>query len=127
MATVRQFTGGSSTPGLGAADDVNSIRISIATTTPVVSTQAIPAGAIVHDTVVDIDSAYDPGTTITVGDSGTTDLLMASGGNDPTTPDQYTTETDIAWSSGEVLRVTIGGSPAAGSGTVTVRYSEPAS
>lgn len=101
---------------------VRQIRFAINTGPTVDSTNQIPAGARVVYCGVEVDTAYDAGATIEVGTTGTSDAFQATTENLPQTEDTYVTEQDTLVSSASVVRVTIGGSPSAGSGVAVVRF-----
>ena len=88
------------------------------------STSSIPANAIVDYVLLNITTPYSGGATIAVGQTGTTNLLLSTGDNTPQTVDQYMSEARVAWGGSPLpVLVTVGGSPGAGVGTVTVAYS----
>ena len=91
------------------------------------STAQIPAGAKVHDVIVNITTAFDNGgsATFEVGDTGDPDSLVVDGDVKDTKIDQYDFPqyfTAIL----SVLRVTLGaGTSTVGAGTATAYFSEP--
>jgi hypothetical protein len=92
------------------------------------SVTSIPANAIVLRCDLNVTTPYSAGTTIAIGQTGTTSLLQATTDNVPTVADTYEAEQVTAWgSSALAVLATIGGSPSAGVATVTVLYSSPLS
>jgi hypothetical protein len=82
----------------------------------------------VMPTVLKVDNAYDALTTIDVGHSADLDLLLPNALNDPTTPAVYPNQEPEDWGgTARKVVVSIGGGPAAGSGTVYVVYAVPLS
>ena len=105
---------------------LSAIDFAIGTSASQSSTTSIPANAVVYKTIVNIAVAYSAGATISIGQSGTTALLQGTSGNSPVNVGQYETMNRVAWgSSALAVLATVGGSPSAGSGTVTVFYSQP--
>jgi hypothetical protein len=90
------------------------------------SVTSIPTNAIILRCDVTITTAYSAGTTIAVGQTGTTNLLQATGDNFPTVIDGYTALQRTAWGGSALpVLVTVGGTPSAGVGAVTVEYTLP--
>ena len=87
------------------------------------STTSIPAGAIVTRADVTITTPYSVGGTISVGRTGSTSLLQATGDNDPQVISEYEANQRTAWGGSPLpVLVTVGGAPGAGAGFVTVQY-----
>jgi hypothetical protein len=82
----------------------------------------VPAGMEVFDAVVEIDGAFTGGTTLSVGDVGDNQRLEGTVDNDPMSPDQYVTFPNWYYAGATVVRIYIGGGPAAGNGVVTVYF-----
>ncbi len=104
------------------------IQFAIGTSPSYSSTSSIPAGAVVVSATVNVTTAYSGGTTIEVGQTGTPTLLQGTADNFPSTVDQYQETFVTAWGGSPLpVLVTIGGTPSAGIGTVTVGYTLPLS
>lgn len=104
------------------------IRYAITNAATQDSTTQIPANARVLSTKLVITTSYSGGATISIGQPGNLTLLQATSDNRPqaASGNIYEVEEDIAWGgSAAVVRTTVGGSPAAGAGTVIVSYSVP--
>ncbi len=109
-------------PSIGGA--TYTIDFAIGTTASQSSVTNIPSGAIVLSCMVNITTPYSAGTTIAVGQTGTTGLLMGTGDNVATVVDTYLAPQRTSWGGSNLpVLVTVGGSPSAGVGTVTVQYS----
>jgi hypothetical protein len=107
---------------------VLAIRMAITTAASQSSATSIPANAIVHSVLVNVTVGYSAGTTIAIGQAGTTTLLQATTDNTPTVANTpgYLSELDQAWGASALpVLVTVAGAPAAGAGFVTVLYSLP--
>lgn len=101
------------------------ISFALGTATASSATQ-IPANAIVTDTELDITTAYSAGATISVGQTGTAALLMATGDNTPQTVNQYNDHGRVAWgASALAVLATIAGAPSTGVAVLTVTYCVP--
>jgi hypothetical protein len=99
------------------------IDFTIGTSSSQSSTSYIPANAIVLRADVTITSAYSGGATISVGQTGSTSLLLGTGDNIPQTIDEYQSSARVAWGSTQYqVLVTVGGSPSVGAGVVTIQY-----
>lgn len=113
--------------GAGAGE-VNAIQFAVGTAATTDSATSIPANAVVTYAAVEIDTPYDGGTTMEVGDSVAPDLLLATTDIDPTRVFVYDEVEPIAWGgTARKVRVTIAGAPAAGAGICTVLYCVPRS
>lgn len=86
------------------------------------STTVLPAGAVVTDVQLEVDTPYSAGTSISIGSVGSPSLLLGTGDNDPTTADLYVAEQRTPWTAPSAIVVTIAGAPLAGAGFVTVSY-----
>jgi hypothetical protein len=87
------------------------------------STTYIPANAVVLRTDVTITTPYSGGATISVGQTGSTTLLMGTGDNVAQTVDDYQSAARVSWGSTQYqVLVSVAGSPGAGAGVVTVQY-----
>lgn len=92
------------------------------------SVNDIPANARVTYTEVEVTTAYSAGASLTVGHSGDADLLFGADSNDINLQrtGKYVIPQNTAWgSTARPPLTTIGGSPAAGAGAVTVKFTEP--
>lgn len=108
---------------------VREIRFVLGTSASQSSTTQIPANAIVTKVQLSITTPYSGGGTISVGQTGSASLLMATGDNNPQSAGIYEVNVDTSWG-GSPLAVlaTVGGSPAAGAAELIVHYiSTPAS
>jgi hypothetical protein len=89
------------------------------------SVTQIPSGARVTNVLLTVTPAYSAGTTISIGETGSTSLLMATGDNFPTVPGIYSASQDTPWPSLGSVLATVTGAPSAGAATVTVQYAMP--
>ena len=113
-------------PNIAGAD--YSIDMAIGTAASQSSTAIIPASAIITEVLLNVTTPYSGGATIAVGQTGTANLLLSTGDNDPQVADQYLSEARVAWGASSLaVLVTVGGAPGTGVGTVTVTYSMPLS
>ena len=71
---------------------------------------------------LDITTPYSGGTTITVGNATTANLLMLTTDSDPTTNGIYQVSQDTTFTPVDPVQVTVAGSPGAGAGQCIVRY-----
>jgi len=112
--------------GAGASGSLREIRMPITNAASQSSTTAIPANAQVCDVKLKVTTPYSAGATITVGQTGSAALLMATTDNLPQTAGIYDIEDDIAWgASALAVLVTVAGAPAAGAGFCIVCYAVP--
>lgn len=111
--------------GGAGAGAVRTIRFVLGTATASSVTE-IPADARVLSARLEITTPYSNGTTIALGRTGSTSLLMATTDNDATIAQAYLLDLDAAWG-GAALAVlaTIAGGPVAGAAVVVVTYTEP--
>lgn len=108
------------------AGAVYRIRMPIGTAAAQNDVTLIPANAVISSCMLDVTTPYSAGTTISVGQTGSTSLLMATGDNTATIANQYLNPLDVAWgASALAVLVTVGGAPAAGAGQVIVDYCLP--
>jgi hypothetical protein len=103
------------------------VRFAIDNSTPQDSTLAIPAGNVVHGCLLKIVNPYSGGSSIQIGDQTTANLLMDTTDNNPTKPAGtiFDVPQDTEWPTGDEVRVTVGGAPAAGDAIVVVFFSNP--
>lgn len=105
---------------LGA--DVQEIRFAIGTGATQNSATTIPNNAIVIEAQLNITTPYSTGTTITVGNSTTANLLMVTTNSAPTAAGFYTVPQDTTFTPAATVQVTVAGAPSAGAGVCIVRY-----
>jgi hypothetical protein len=92
------------------------------------SVSTIPANAVIRRCTLNVTTAYSAGTTIAIGQTGTTNLLMATGDNVATAINTYDASLVTAWGASALqVLATIVGAPSVGVGTVTVDYTLPLS
>jgi len=104
------------------------VRIPIDNTAQQDSTNQIPANARIDSVSLEITTAYSGGGTIQIGNTTTANLIMDTTDNVPqnTNKKWVLDELDVDWgASASVVRVTVGGTPAAGAGVVIVKWSNP--
>ena len=102
------------------------IDILIGSTSPQISTTTIPAGAIITNCFVEIDSAYLTGVTITVGRAGALSLIQGAEDNYPQAVNSYYSPQRTSWGGAELpVIVTLQGNVLSGTGTVTIEYTMP--
>lgn len=91
------------------------------------SATQIPANAVVLKVQLEITTPYSGGATISVGQSGSTSLLMGTTDSNPQAAGIYEVGEDVAWGvSALAVLVTVAGAPAAGVGKCIVNYTTPA-
>jgi len=113
------------TPATGATQ---TLRMAVGTAASQSSTNNIPANAIIENIMLDVTTPFSGGATISVGQTGSTALLMATTDNFPQTAGQYYIAEDTSWGASALqLLVTVGGAPAAGVAAVRVEFSVPES
>ncbi len=113
--------GGSSTTG-----QIREIRMAITNAASQSSASSIPANAVVSEAQLDVTTPYSGGATITVGQTGSASLLMATTDDLATVAGLYAVPQDTAWgASALAVLVTVAGAPAAGAGFCVVKYSVP--
>lgn len=101
------------------------IRFALGTSTGS-STATIPAGAVVFEAAVDVTTPYSAGATISVGQTGSASLLMATTDNLATTAGMYAVPQDQGWgASALAVLATVTGAPSAGAANIIVKYSTP--
>lgn len=109
--------------GTGA---VKEIEVTIGTSASYTSVEKIPASCKIIGSDVVIGTPYSASATITVGSESTATLYQATTDNDPQTAGQYSRIDRVTGeSSAESVVVAITNTPAAGAGSVVVRYSKP--
>lgn len=107
----------------GVTSQISVIRFALNTTATQTSTATIPANSRIVKSVVEITTAYDGGTTIDVGHSGTADLIQPDTKVKETKIGVYVVNQDTDWGGSSLaVQVTVGGAPAAGVGICTVYY-----
>jgi hypothetical protein len=122
-------TGSSSWINIGGTAVSGSLRVTrhaITNAASQSSTAVLPANAVVRSAMLDIVTPYSAGATITVGQTGTPALLMATTDNLATVAGQYESMQDTAWgASALAVLITVAGSPTAGAGYCVVHYTVP--
>lgn len=112
--------------GSGASGAVRTIRFAITNAASQSSATLIPANAFVQDAKLEVTTPYSAGATVTVGQTGSAALLLATTDNLPQTAAIYDVEGDIAWGASALAAlVTVAGAPAAGAGFVVITYALP--
>lgn len=112
---------------LGATGPARPIRVPVGNVAGVYdSATAIPAGAVVINAQIKVDTAYDGGATITIGTPAAPGAFQGVGNNVPSSTNLYLNaqQTDVA--APGVVRVTLGGAPTVGAAVVLVEYVVPA-
>ncbi len=105
---------------------VREIRFALTNAASQSSATSIPANAIVSDIRLSVTTQYSAGSTISVGRTGSTSLLMATTDNLAQSTDMFQITQDTAWGGSALpVLVTVSGAPTAGVGTCTVIYSVP--
>lgn len=109
----------------GASAAIMEVRYVIGTGAAQSSATSIPAGATIVEATVSITTPYSGGTTIAIGQSGSTALLQATGDNVATLANQYQSMQDTPWGASPLaVLATIAGAPSVGAGVVIVKYTE---
>ena len=88
------------------------------------STALLPVGAFVKSCSVEIDTPYNVGATVSVGQTGTPSSFMPTTGNDPQVVGFYEQQQETPAVGGLPVLVTVTGA-AAGSGVAWVTYATP--
>lgn len=102
------------------------LRMAVGTGASQSSASSIPANAIIESVMLDVTTPFSGGATISIGQTGSTSLLMTTGDNFPQTAGQYYIDEDTAWGASALpLLVTVGGTPSAGAATAKVTFSVP--
>lgn len=102
---------------------VRTIRTAITNAASQSSAASVPANAVVRRAMLDIQTPYSAGATITVGQTGSAALLMGTSDNAPTVAGLYEVSQDTAWgASALAVLVTVAGAPSVGAGFVIVEY-----
>jgi hypothetical protein len=109
----------------GASAAIMEVRFALGTTTAS-SVNTVPANAVISSVQLDVTTLYSGGTTISIGQTGSVSLLMATGDNVPTVVNLYDSTIDVAWgASALAVLATVAGAPSVGAAQVIVKYSEP--
>lgn len=108
---------------------IREIRFVLDNTATQDSTFAMPANARVVEASIEVTTPYSGGATISVGNTATADAYQETGDNNPQTAGRYVVDQDTldsALSGGSsVVRVAVGGTPAAGAGVCIVKFVNP--
>ena len=110
-----------------AANGVTMAKMPLSTSSKT-STTVLPDNAIIRDCWLDIETAYDGGTTIKIErDGDATVVLMDTNDNNPVKVNTYHVPQVQDWGStgNGFLKATVTGTPAAGAATIYVAYSTP--
>lgn len=103
------------------------VRYALGTTAAQSSTTVIPANAVVTKAQIEITTPYSSGGTLSLGQTGSTSLLMATTDLNSQANGIYEVSLDVAWGASALAAlVTVGGAPAAGVGVAIVHYTTPA-
>lgn len=86
---------------------------------------ALPAGAYVLETAVNVTTASDAATTVEIGDAGDPDRLMAATANDPEEAVNFTTQCEFLYAALTQVNATVATPGTVGEAVVTVRYIQP--
>ncbi len=125
VATSEAYTD-AAVAGISTAGVVREIRMPLALAATTTSATSIPANAVVNYVAVKVGTQYSAGATVSVGQTGSLALLMATVDNLPQSTDMFEISCDIPWGASALPVVaTIAGAPAAGAGFVIVRYTVP--
>ena len=122
---------GSAGPGQGA--DKVLVRFPITNAASQSSANSIPGGAVVTRAWLEVTTPYSATATITLGQTGSAALLLATGDSSPTDaivgPDGYNTYNShkpVPWGASALpLLVTVANAPAAGAGFAAAEYYLP--
>jgi hypothetical protein len=110
----------------GASAAIMEIRFAVGTAATSSSVASIPANAQITEAELSVTTPFSGGTTISVGQTGSTSLLMATGDITATLANIYQDMQDTAWGASPLpVLVTVGGAPAAGAAVCIVKYTEP--
>lgn len=102
------------------------LRMAVGTGASQSSASNIPANAVVESVMLDVTTPFSGGATVSIGQTGSTALLMATGDNFPQTAGQYYIPIDTPWGASALpLLITVGGAPAAGVAEAKVEFSVP--
>jgi hypothetical protein len=103
------------------------IRFAVTTASAQNSVTSIPAGALVFDAFLDVQTGFSAGTTITIGNAGSPALLLGTADNLATAIGIYDVPQDTSWGgSPATVLVTVAGSPSVGSAFAVVKYVQAA-
>lgn len=111
-----------------AAQGLTYAKLAVGTST-VVSSSALPDGAIIRECVLDVETAYDGSATIDVKRTGGSPSIMGTADNKATKLGTYAVPQISDWGSSGAgtVTVTVGGTPTTGAATVYVGYTTPTS
>ncbi len=106
---------------------INTIAYVVGTSATTDSTRLLPSDGYVTSVQVKLITPYSVGATISVGQSGSVSLFAATTDINPqgTAADIYAVEQWTQAASAAAVRVTVGGSPAAGQCVVIIKYTQP--
>lgn len=118
--------------GSSSSDNKMILRMTLGTNASYSSNTSLPANSVVTRCALDVTTQYSAGTTIVIGQTGSSSLLMSATGagtdGEPAVgPNLYDAPQDTAWGSTALpVLVTISGSPSVGAAFVLVEYSNGA-
>ncbi len=125
VATSEAYTD-AAVAGISVAGVVREIRMALALAGTTTSVTNIPANAIVNYVAVKVGTQYSAGATVSIGQTGSLALLMATTDSLLQSTDTFEVSCDVPWGAGALPVVaTLAGAPAAGAGFVFVRYTVP--
>lgn len=104
---------------------LKSVVVTVGTAATADSTNNVPSGSIVHRAELKITTVYPVGATISLGSPTSAAKYMATDENKPQKDDHFIVDQMQDISASEVLRATIGNSPASGAGKAIVVFSTP--
>jgi hypothetical protein len=102
------------------------LRMAVGTGASQSSVSSIPANAVVESVMLDVTTPFSGGATVSIGQTGSTALLMGTSDNFPQTAGQYYIAEDTPWGASALpLLITVGGAPSAGVAIAKVEFSVP--
>lgn len=89
------------------------------------SASSIPNGAVITRVLLNISVAFDGAATVSVGTPASPSAYMTTAQNAPSVVEVYVAEQATTAGAASVVRVTVGGAPTVGSGTMYINYATP--
>jgi hypothetical protein len=112
--------------GATVSGGVLEIDMAVGTGASQSSATSIPANAVISSCELKVTTPFSGGTTISVGQTGSASLLMATGDNTATVANEYQADQRTDWGGSSLpVLVTVAGSPSAGAARLNVQYSLP--
>lgn len=111
----------------GPPGGIVEVRFPVALQASTSSTQVLPAGSFVWYAALAIETAYDGGAQVLVGNATTPAALMGSGDNVPSVPGTYELSLDVDWPADAPVLVSLAGAPTQGAAVCVIRYTTPVS